>query len=134
MPARNFIPSIAAAILAIESFAIWAAFSAVPFITGRPGIREAWDTSAYWRAGVPLLVVSVALAGFLSRDKPMALAAWTVAGHFLGILLIAKPGSDLGLLPLALVFIGAPAFGIFTGVAWLAGRLRRRPPSAASSD
>jgi hypothetical protein len=130
MSLRNFIPSLAAAILAIESFTIWAVFSALPAVTGRPGIREAWDTAAYWRQGVPLLLASIAVAGFVSKDKPVALAGWTVAGHFLGIFLIAKPGSDFGLLPLTLAFIGPPAFGLLTGIAWLAQRLRRGPPSA----
>ena len=108
----------------------------MPAVTGRPGIREAWDTNAYWTQGVPLLLAAVAAAGFIARDKPWALAAWTVIGHFVGLLTIRKTGSDFGLLPLALVFIGAPAFGLFTGVAWLASLLRRMllSPSAGNSE
>ena len=75
-------------------------------------------------------------AGFIAKDKPWVIAAWAVIGHFVGIFNDEKNRSDFGLLPLALVFIGAPAVGLFTGVAWLASLLRRtlRPPSAGNSE
>jgi hypothetical protein len=111
-------------LLAIEAFAIWAFFSAMPLLSGHARIREAWDTSAYWVIGVPLLVLSLGAAGYASEDKPWKLALWTLAGHFLGVLLVSTRGTDFGLLPLALVLIGLPAFGVLTLAAFIGRWLR----------
>jgi len=111
-------------LLAAEAFAIWAFFSAMLLLSGHARIREAWDTRSYWVIGVPLLVLSLAAAGYASKDEPWKLALWTVAGHFLGVLLVSKRGTDLGLLPLALVLIGLPAFGVFTLAAFIGRWLR----------
>jgi hypothetical protein len=99
------------ALLAAEAFAIWTLF-ALPLFTGRKSIREAWDTSAYWEFGVPVVLLSLVAAGYLSKQAPWKLALWTLAGHFLAMGLVSKPGTDLGLLPLALLFFGLPAFGL----------------------
>jgi len=125
MPVKPFFASSAAALLAAEGFAVWAVFSTLPLLTGAPGIREAWDTNAYWSLGLPVLMLSVAAAGALSAESPWRLAAGAVAGHFLGVLLIAKSGTGFGLLPLTLVFVGVPMFGIFAGFGWAGRGLRR---------
>jgi hypothetical protein len=52
MPETGRLPLIGP-LLAVVGFAIWTLFSAVPFITGRSGIREAWDADAYWWVGLP---------------------------------------------------------------------------------
>jgi hypothetical protein len=122
MPYRLPLPG---PLLAIEAFAIWVFFSVLPLMTGHAGIREAWDTDAYWSIGVPLLVLSVAAAGYASNSGAWKLALWTLAGHFLAMLLVPGHGGDLGLLPLALVLIGIPAFGALTLAAYVGLWLRR---------
>jgi hypothetical protein len=125
MLAKPFFASSAAALLAAEGFAVWAVFSTLPLLTGAPGIREAWDTNAYWSLGLPVLMLSVAAAGAFAPDSPWKLAAWAVAGHFLGVLLITKSGTGFGLLPLTLVFVGLPMFGVLAGFGWAGRGLRR---------
>lgn len=106
-------------------FAIWALFS-LPMLTGRSGIREAWDFPAYWTAGIPLLVVAVMAVGYIGDDVPWKLALWTLAGHFLGVVLVKQPTAGFGLLPLSLMFLGLPGFGAFTVAAWFGRWLRQR--------
>ena len=73
-------------------------------------IREAWDTEPFWMIGVPVLVLAQAAAGALSGGALARQPLWTLAGHFAGVLLVSKSGSDFGMLPLALVFVGLPAY------------------------
>lgn len=132
MDLKRAVPSLTAALLAAESFAIWATFSLLPLWSARPRIREAWDTDIYWSAGMPLLLLSVAVAGFASKDAPWKLALWTAAGHSAGVAMVSPGGADFGLLPLALILVGAPAFGVFTGAAFAGRWLRRKMrPGAA---
>ena len=90
---------------AIAGFAVWTLFS-IPLLTGRAGIREAWDFPAYWHVGIPLLLLLAAAAGYFSKDVPWKLALWAVAGHFLGVVLVKQPTTDFGLLPLSLLLLG----------------------------
>jgi len=110
-------------VLAAAGFMTWAVYS-LPLLTGRAAIREAWDDSYYWSVGLPVLVALLLIAGALTRVQPWLLAVAAVAGHFLGMLVIARPGTDLGLLPLTVLFIGAPMFLVFTGAAWVGGWVR----------
>jgi hypothetical protein len=125
MPAKPFLASSATLLLAAEGFAVWTLFSTLPLLTGAPAIREAWDTNAYWSLGLPVLMLSVAAAGAFAPDSPWKLAAWAVAGYFLGVLLIAKSGTSFALLPLTLVFVGLPLFGVLAGFGWAGRGLRR---------
>ena len=109
---------------ALAGFAVWTLFS-LPMVTGRAGIREAWDTSAYWHVGVPLLLLLAAAAGYFSRDVPWKLALWAVAGHFLAVALVKQPTADFGLLPLSLLLLGLPGLGILTLAIWLAQQGRQ---------
>jgi hypothetical protein len=99
---------------AIAGFAVWTLFS-IPLITGRAGIREAWDSPAYF----PLLLLLAAAAGYFSKDVPWKLALWAVAGHFLGVVLVKQPTTDFGLLPLSLLLLGLPGLGALTLAVWL---------------
>lgn len=103
-------------------FTIWALLS-LPMPTGRSGIRAAWDFPAYWTAGIPMLAVAVMAAGYIGDDVPWTLAPWTLAGHFLGVVLVKQPTADFGLLPLSLMFLGLPGFGAFAVAAWFGRRL-----------
>ncbi len=125
MPAKPVLRSPVAALLAAEGFAVWAVFSTVPWLSGGAGLREAWDSNAFWSLGLPVLMVSLAAAGALSQQSPWRLAAAAVAGHFLGVVLIAKAGSGFNLLPLTLTLVGAPMFAVLAGFGW-AGRWLRQ--------
>jgi hypothetical protein len=118
-------PLISGLLLATSGFAVWAVFSALPLFMGGRGIREAWDTQLYWVIGVPLLLLAVTAAGYVTREAPWKLALWPIAGHFAGMLLVSPAGTDLGLLPVALIFIGLPAFAAFIGLAYFGRMLAR---------
>lgn len=112
--------------LAAEAFAVWALF-ALPRFTGRAAIREAWDSEAYWLYGMPALLASLVIAGALARQTPpWLLALYAAAGHALATAIIAKSGADLGLLPLAVMFVGAPLFALFAACAWVGRWIGRR--------
>jgi hypothetical protein len=132
VPANHVLRTSAASLLAAEGFAIWAVFSTLPFFTGRPSIREAWDTNAYWSLGIPVLLLSLAVAGAIGKESPWRLAAAAVAGHFVGVFAIVPPGNSLGLLPLTLVLIGVPMFAVLAGFGW-AGRYVRHLTQPAES-
>jgi hypothetical protein len=103
---------------AIAGFAVWTLFS-LPLLTGRPGIREAWDFPAYWHKGIPLLLLLAMTAGCFSKDVPWRLALSAVAGHFLAVALVKPPTTDFGLLPLSLLLLGLPGLGALTLAVWL---------------
>lgn len=105
-------------LVAVACFAVWTLFS-LPLMTGRSGIREAWDSPAYWKLGIPLLLLLVAAAGAISEDVPWKLSLSTLAGHFLAMVLIKPPGTDFGLLPLSLLLLGLPGLAAFAAAAWL---------------
>jgi hypothetical protein len=111
--------------LAVAGFALWAVFALLPALAEGGRVREAWDTELYWIAGVPLMLLALIAAGWRSQDAPWKLALWPIAGHALGMVLIQKAGTDLGLLPIAILFIGIPAFAVFTGAAAIGRGVRR---------
>jgi len=124
VPAKPVLRSSLTVLLTAEGFAVWAVFSTVPWLSGSAGFREAWDTNAFWSLGLPVLMVSLAAAGALTQQSPWRLAAAAVAGHFLGVVLIAKAGSGLNLLPLTVTLVGLPMFAVLAGFGW-AGRWLR---------
>lgn len=107
-------------ILFAAGFALWAAFSIVARAGGL-AIREAWDGALYWQLGVPVLFAVQAGIGALSRERAKTQPLWTLAGHFAAMLPVHPAGTDLGLLPLAILFIGVPGYGALL-LAALAGR------------
>ncbi len=130
MGSNRFAPTGAAALLTSEGFAVWALFALLPLAAGGT-VREAWDTGGYWVIGMPVLLISLGLAGAMAEQSPWKLAAWALFGHAVAMIAFAKPGSDLGMLPLAIAFIGLPMFAAFSGAAWQALLLRRPPRPAA---
>lgn len=100
--------------LACVAFLVWSLFSVLPWMTAQPGrafaIREAWDTDAFWMIGVPVLVLAQGIAGALSRGRLWHQPLWTLGGHFAGVLLVHESGAGFGMLPVALMFIGLPAY------------------------
>jgi hypothetical protein len=111
--------------LAAAGFALWAVFALLPALVDGGRVREAWDTELYWIVGVPLMLLALVAAGWRTQEALWKLALWPIAGHALGMVLIHQPGTSFGLLPLAILLIGIPAFAIFFGLAAI-GRAARR--------
>ena len=114
-------PTLVRVLLFVAGFAVWAVFSIVPAADGHFATREAWDGAPYWQFGVPLLLAAQGMSAAASRENLPRLPLWTLAGHFLAMLAIRRSGTDFGLLPLAMVFIGIPAYAVLFLVS-LAGR------------
>ncbi len=128
-PASRVPPVIVGITLALAGFAVWAVFSLWP---QRPGaafrIREAWDTGQFWTVGVPLLLIVQAVAGSLDGAGLKYQPLWTLGGLFAAVALVRPPGGDIGLLPLALIFVGVPLYGVLLAVGalgrWLGDTMR----------
>jgi hypothetical protein len=125
-------PVFPAPALALAGFAVWTVFSLLPGLTRASGafrIREAWDTGAFWLIGAPLLLVAQGIAGSCDGAKIFRDPLYTLGGLFAGMLLIHPAGNDLGLLPLAMIFIGVPSYAGLLGVAAIGrvmgGRMRK---------
>jgi hypothetical protein len=112
--------------LAAGGFALWAVFALLPALVAGGRVREAWDTELYWIVGVPLMLIALVAAGWRSQEALWKLALWPIAGHALGMVLIHQAGTSLGLLPLAILFIGLPMFLLFLLAAWIGRRVRGR--------
>jgi hypothetical protein len=111
--------------LAVAGFALWGVFALLPALVEGGRVREAWDTELYWIAGVPLMLLALIAAGWRSQDALWKLTLWPIAGHALGMVLIHQASIDLGLLPIAILFIGIPAFALFMGAAAIGRGVRR---------
>jgi hypothetical protein len=103
---------------AMAGFAVWTLFS-IPLLTGRAGIREAWDFPACWHRGIPLLLLLAAARGLFQQGVPWKLALRAVAGHFLGVVPVKQPTTDFGLLPLSLLLPRSPGLCALTLAVWL---------------
>jgi hypothetical protein len=119
-------PSPVRVALFVAGFAVWAVFSIAHTANGQMPTGEAWDRAPYWEFGVPLLFVAQGMAAAASREKLLQLPLWTLAGHFLAILAVRRSAADFGLLPLALVFIGVPAYGALYAVSFTVRKLMSR--------
>ena len=105
--------------LALAGFTVWTVFSLLPGLTRASGafrIREAWDTGAFWLIGVPLLLLAQGIVAALHQEKIFRDPLYTLGGLFAAMLLIHPAGNDLGLLPLAMIFIGVPSYVVLLGV------------------
>jgi hypothetical protein len=124
---KNFSPKVTTLLigvpLALSGFALWVAFALWPAQPGAPLlVREAWDAPRFWTLGVPLLLLVQAIAAGAHDGVAIGrLPLWALGGLFAGVVLLRPAGSDLGLLPLALILIGAPLYGAL----WVAGVVGR---------
>jgi hypothetical protein len=116
-------PWLVRAALVLAGFALWAGFSLIPVAGGAVIIREAWDRAPYWQIGVPLLLVAQTAIAAASTEKIARLPQWTLAGHFLGMVLVRPWGMDFGLLPQAFGFVGLPAYGALIAASWTGHRI-----------
>jgi len=109
-------PAVTGAALALTGFVVWVGLSVVGGLGGSGfRLREAWDTSAYFYVGAPLMALAVAAAGFLHNERAWRWALWLVAGHQAGVLLLGlgmQSGVSLIILTLALGALLAVLFAI----------------------
>ena len=119
---------VASALAAGAGFAVWVSISVLSggMWNGSLVVREAWDTPAYFSVGLPVLAVAGAVAGFLAPRRVWRWPLWIAVGQALGMALVHPPGTDLGLLPLALIFAGLPLIVILFVPAIAGGILRLR--------
>ena len=92
---RKYLPFI---ISAIVGASIW---SGVGWWSGRV---EAWDTSVYWKIGIPIMVIAIFFVAIVWPNKPWrwgvtAAVAQTVVG-------LVQAFPDINLWPLSLIAIG----------------------------
>jgi hypothetical protein len=112
--------------LLLVGFLGWTVFALLPGFegsaAGRPfRIREAWDTVPYFAVGLPVMFAVQAAAAYFDSAHPLRGPLWLIGGHALGIALVHPAGTSLGLLPLAILFVGLPLYVLFV-VAALIGR------------
>jgi hypothetical protein len=119
----------AAAMVAVGAgFAVWAVLSlaAGRMVDGRFMVREAWDTPAYFTVGLPVLLAGAGIAGWHRPERVWRWALLVVAGQAAAMALIHPAGSGLGLLPLAIVFVGLPLALVLTIAAIVGALISRR--------
>jgi len=124
-PDRSVVAALAAASAA---FLVWALLSlaAGSVDGGRFVVREAWDDTPYWLFGLPLVAVVVTIAGYVAPRRVWRWPLYAAAGQAVAMAFVHPPGTDLGLLPLAVIFIGLPLMIVMTVPALIAGTLARR--------
>ena len=99
--------------LAFLGFAVWTVFSLWPWLMNSHApfrIREAWDTDLFWHVGVPVMLLAQLAGGMLSDGRISWQPLGLLGGSFAGIMLVRPAGGDLGMLPVAMIMIGAPAY------------------------
>jgi hypothetical protein len=110
-PLRHF--ALIGPVLALVGFAVWTLFSLLPALTHPTApfwIREAWDTAAFLHLGIPLMLLMQVAAGAIGGESNFRQPLWMLGGFFAGLLLVHPSGNDFGLLPLAVILIGAPSY------------------------
>jgi hypothetical protein len=109
-------------------FVVWTVLSlaAGRVYDGTFMVREAWDTPAYFSVGLPILLAGAGIAGWLRPERVWRWALLVVAGHVAAMVLIHPAGTGLGLLPLAIVFIGLPLALLLTIAAIVGALISRR--------
>jgi hypothetical protein len=110
------------AVLTIAGFLLWTSASAFPLAAP---IREGWDRPIYWQVGLPLVLAVQLLVALRSRERVVIQPLWLMLGHVVAMLFIHPAGTDLGLLPLAIIFMGVPIYAALL-VAASIGRMVRR--------
>jgi hypothetical protein len=111
--------------MALIGFAVWTLFSLWPWLMNSHApfrIREAWDTTLFWHVGIPLMLLAQLAGGTLSEGKIYWQPFGMLCGFLAGVLLVHPSGSGFGMLPFALIMIGAPGYLALLAVA-AAGRM-----------
>ena len=87
--------------------------------------REAWDSGAYWTFGLPLMILTTLVCGFIARQSPFLLGYAPFVAQLLTMLVKTGGGS---MLPLGVALMGvvglSGAMAAFVGAAlgrWVLG-------------
>lgn len=116
------------ALLALIGLATWIGVSAWGGLSGPEAdfrLPEAWDVSAYFYVGVPVMAAAVAIVAFLKPERAWRWPLWLVAGHQLGMLIIGvgmQSALSLVLLTVILAILLAAFFAVPAMVGAMAGR------------
>jgi hypothetical protein len=88
-------------------------------VSAAAGGREAWDTSAYWSVGLPVIYLVGGLAAYVGRATTWSIALWSGLGQFAGLLLTASGFSlwPLGMMMLAVLTL--PVLATAAVARWL---------------
>jgi hypothetical protein len=116
-------------VLALIGFAMWTLFSLWPWLmtAGAPfRIREAWDTPQFWQVGVPVMLLAQIVGAVLSDDRISWQPLGMLGGLLAGIALVRPSGGDFGMLPVAMILIGAPAYAALLAAAAVGRTVRDR--------
>ena len=100
-------------LLALLGFAVWTLFSLWPWLMNSDAplrIREAWDIPLFWQVGVPVMLLAQLVGGMLSDGRISWQPLGMLGGLLAGIVLLRPSGSDGGMLSLAMILIGVPAY------------------------
>jgi hypothetical protein len=110
-------PAFCVSVLAGFGLVLWIGLSVWAGFAGQETafrLREAWDAPAYFYVGLPLMVVTVAVAGFMRPERAWRWPVSLVAGHQVGLLLVGLGmQSELSLLILTLLLAAMLAAILF---------------------
>lgn len=112
---------LARVVLFTAGFLLWALTSGLPLTEP---IREGWDRLAYQQIGLPLVFAVQVAVAILSTEKMLRSPLWVMLGHVVAMLIIYPSGMDLGLLPLVVLLVGLPLYGMLVMAAFI-GRVVR---------
>ena len=99
--------------LALIGFAVWALFSLWPWLMNSHApfrIREAWDIPLFWQVGVPVMLLAQFVGGMLLEGRLSLQPLGMLGGLCAGIMLVRPVVGDPGMLPLAAILMGVPAY------------------------
>jgi hypothetical protein len=104
----------------------WAVPALLDDLRDRPfRIVEAWDTTLYWAASLPAMIVVAAVAGAVAGLRLWRVPLWLLAGHGLAMVLVHPAGTGLSLLPFTLALIGLFLYPLLWLAAFAGGWLGR---------
>jgi hypothetical protein len=116
------------ALLALFGLAAWIGLSVLAGLSGAEmgfRLREAWDISAYFYVGIPIMAAAVAVVAFLRPERAWRWPLWLVAGHQLGMLIVGvgmQSALSLVLLTIILAILLAAFFAVPATVGAMAAR------------
>ena len=99
--------------LAFIGFAVWTLFSLWPWLTSSDApfrVREAWDIPLFWQVGVPVMLLAQFVGGMLMEGRLSLQPLGMLGGLCAGIMLVRPVVGDPGMLPLAAILMGVPAY------------------------
>ena len=117
-------------ILFIVGFDLWMLTTALPLTEP---MREGWDRPVYWQIGLPLVFAAQVVVAVLSTEKITIAPLFVLLGHAVAMVFIAPWGTQISLLPLALIIIGLPVYLLLLLAAFIGQIVRRRTGLGSSS-